>query len=180
MYTTVLPRRWSKKEVELLCSCGTDCTYGAWPWGPTVTQGFPSHSSSRRQACAAKLPQWLQGGRGRSRRIHFFLSSSALPLFLTLPFCFPQACPHLGRYAQLGILHPSDLEPLTEEGLPAPTRRACHYSNGSPINSVCHNTQCIETGLISSDLGLPCTGHLLLFGFPRPPEVVRLHMQHDI
>lgn len=133
------------------------------PWGPTVTRGFPSHSSTRRQACATKLPQWLQGGvDGVGASIFSLPLSVPLSSFLFLTGVSPSrpVCPTGDT--------PSDLEPLTEEGLPAPTRRACHYSNGSPINNVCHNTRCIETGVISSDLGLLAQATCSYSGSPGP------------
>lgn len=102
--TTVLPRRRSKKEVELLCSCGTDCTYGAWALGPYGDTGPPITQQQSTSGLRCQVTAVAAGGVEG-------VGASSLPsplsvsLFFLFLFVFWGACPHLGRYAQLGILH---------------------------------------------------------------------------
>lgn len=101
--TTVLPRRRSKKEVELLCSCGTDCTYGAWALGPYGDTGPPITQQQSTSGLRCQVTAVAAGGvEGVGASSLPFPLSLSLFLFL---FVFWGACPHLGRYAQLGILH---------------------------------------------------------------------------
>lgn len=117
MYTTVPPRRWSKKEAELLCSSGTDCTYGAWALGPYGDTGLPITQQQSTSGLRCQVTTVAAGGGGgRSRRIHVFLSFSALPLFLFFPFLFLAGVSPSRPACPTGDT-PSDLEPLTEEGL---------------------------------------------------------------
>lgn len=69
--------------MELLCSCGTDCTYGAWALGPYGDTGPPITQQQSTSGLRCQVTAVAAGG-VEGVGVSIFFSS----LFLSLPFRF--------------------------------------------------------------------------------------------